>query len=458
MRTKIRAGRAALALLILALAAGAFPETRKLATLDEIAAAGTASSLDYARARNAAATAAAAVPALIKAKSSTLSLAYSYSDSSAAAGSAAGSPGQDSAASSTSHSLTAAANLPLLDQLSLTGSVKADAATKSYKSADVGVTLNPLAHSDARTQAQINYQKALAAADEKGRAAGIQAVKAALAWMSQKRQLATLEKTTALKEEAYGAAKASNAVDASATTLDDLVAALKDWSDSRSALVKAQAAERKAETELYSALGSTRDQLSLSALDLETLAAALASLESSLAPAAGSGPAESYSAKAASLDAAGGSAKLAAIWAFEPDLAISAGYSIPSSGKATPSASIKLTLSLDDLKGEKKAEARADLDVALKSLALQKSADANAYDQALAAVQSAKLNSESRKLSRDQSAELAEVAALSYKSGSYSALENESALLALDAADDAYYQALADEYSAWLDLGVLAGK
>ncbi len=211
MRPIIRTGRVAIALLILALAAGAFPETaapgaaaRKLATLGDIAAEGNASSLDYAKARNAAAAAAAAVPALVKAKSSTLAATYSYSS-------------VKTGASDAGNSFGAALSIPLLDQVGLSASVSSDL------SSIVSASLNPLAHSDARAQALIAYEKALAAEENAGRAAGRTAVKAALAWMGQIRQLATQEKVTALKQEAYEAAKASNAVDGAMTTLDDLV-------------------------------------------------------------------------------------------------------------------------------------------------------------------------------------------------------------------------------------------
>jgi hypothetical protein len=432
MKFKIRTGWVALALLMLALCAPAFPEAKKLYKLDDIAAAATASSIDYAKARNAAAAAAAAVPARIQAKSSTLTSSYS------------------SGGTADGFSLSAA--VPLVDQVGLSASFSDDL------SSCVSATLSPLSHSDTRSQALISYAKALAAVDEQGRSAGRAAIKAALAWMSKSRLLATQAKTTVLKEDAYNAAKASNAVDSTTTTLDDLVAALQDWSDARTGLVTAQAAARKAETELYAAIGSSRAEADIESLGIEGLSAGLSALKDDLATAAGSGPAQSYSAKTASLEVESGRSRLGSIWAFEPELAISAGVAVPAAGSPSPAASVKLTISLDDLKGEKRAEARADLDVAMKTLALQKSSDANAYDQALSAVQAARLNSEGRKLARDQAAELAEVADFSYKSGSYSAIENETAALSLAAAEDAYYQALADEYSAWLDLGALAGK
>jgi hypothetical protein len=283
-------------------------------------------------------------------------------------------------------------------------------------------------------------------------------VKAALSWMSLKRYLDTAEKTAALKKEAYEAAKAANALDPENTTLDDLVTAMKDWSDARSALVKDQAAELSAETALYSSLGASGGEVEVEALDASALGAALDSLEASLSGKESSGPAESYSLKAARLDVESGAAKAKSIWAFEPELSLSAGLSVPTTGTPSPLASVKLTLSLDDLKGTDRANADSALAVARKALALQESADRSAYDVAVAAVRKAKITREVGKIARDMSAELADVAAYSFKSGSYSAIENETAVLALAGAEDDYYQALADEYSAWLDLEALAGE
>jgi hypothetical protein len=441
MRPAMRTGRAALALLIVVLAVRAFPEPAKLATIDEIAAAGASSSLDYAKAKNAAAIAAAAVPDLIKLKSATVSAEYGYKGSSS--GSSTGA----------SDGITLAASVPIVDQIALSASVSPES------SSSVSASLSPLAHSDSRAQALIAYAKALASADEAGRTAGSKAVKAALAWMSLKRQLDTVEKTAALKEESYAAAKAANAIDAESTTLDDLVSAMKDWSDARSSLVKAQAAELAVETSLHSALGASSGEVEVSVLDAQALASALDSLESSLSDALTSGPAESYSLKAAALDVESSAAKAKAIWAFEPELSLSAGVGIPASGGSpSPQASVKLTLSLDDLRGVQKANAEDSLAVARKALALQKSADRSSYEVAVAAVKKARINREGAKIARDLSSELADVAAYSFKSGSYSAIENEGAALSLASAEDGYYQALVDEYSAWLDLAALAGK
>jgi trimeric autotransporter adhesin len=450
MSAKTGTGKAALALLILTLAAGGFPEAgptgtelkssspavRKLSTLDEIAQAGKESSLDYAKARNTVASAAADVPALVKAKSSTLSAAYTVADSSS---------------STSATGVSVSASVPIIDQVSLDASVAKDGSTS------VSAAMSPLSHADTRAQALITLAKAQASADEAGRTAGSAAVKDALTWMSLKRQLVTLEKTASLKEEAYAAAKAGNALDATNITLDDLVTALKDWSDARSALVKAQSSERSARTDLYAALGSSGGDIDVAILDEPALEAALAALETGLTGAESLGPAESYSLKAASLDVESGASSARAIWAFDPDLSLSAGVSV-ASGSVSPNASVKLTLSLDDLKGDKKALALASLDLARQTLARQRASDQAAYDVAVAAVQAAKINREGRKITRDQSADLAEVAAFNFKSGSYSAIDNETAAMTLASADDSYYQAIVDEYSAWLDLAKLAGK
>jgi len=437
MNVRTRTGKAALALLILTLATGAFPEAsspgkapKTLSTLDQIAEAGKASSLDYAKAQNALAV--AAVPALVKLKSSVLSTTYAYDE-----------PAKTSVS----------ASLPIIDQASLSASVAQDLSSSFQAS------LSPLEHSDTRAQALISYAKAQAASEDAGATAGSKAVKAALSWMSQKRQLETAEKTAALKKDAYEAAKAANALDPKNTTIDDLVTAMKDWSDARSALVKAQSAELSAETALYAALGASAGEVEVALLDEASLAAALDAFGASLEGKLSSGPAESYALKTASLEVESSAAKANAIWAFEPSLALNAGVKVSADGKqVSPSASATLSLSLDDLKGSDKANAEAALAVTRRALALQKSADKTAYDVAVATLQKAKINREGEKIARDLSSELAEVAAFSFKAGSYSAIENETAALALAAADDTYFQALVDEYSAWLDLVALAGK
>jgi hypothetical protein len=441
-------GRAALVLLALCLAAAAKAEPERLAGLAAIAARGEDRSLDYAKAMNAAALAAADLPSLVKLKSTTLTASYTAASSSYSTYS--GSSSSSSSSSSTGFAL--AADIPVVEQLGLSASVKAD------KSGSVSASLSPLAHSDTDEQARVAYDKAVAAADEAGGKAGAAAVKAALAKMSLDRQLATAERAAELKKEIYEAAKAANVIDPKTTTLDDLVIAMKDWTDARTALSKAQSGARAAETALYAAIGSSKAATIVEPLDADRLAAALTALSASLGGVLSSGPAQSYALKAAALDARSAAAKAKATWAFEPDLSLGGGVAISSAGAAFPTATVKLALSLDDLKGEKRSVALTALDLARRGVELQKASDDSAYEVATAAAQAAMVEVESRRIARDQAAELAAVADLSAKEGSFSALEDETAAQAQAEAEDGLYQALVDAYSAWLDLAALAGR
>jgi hypothetical protein len=439
MSYRIKASRAALAIMLVALAAGAFPQAAALATLDQIAAAGQANSLDYEKALLAARKAEAGVPDLIKVKSSTLSGSYSYSAAKSGTGAADG--------------VSASLSVPLAEQASLSASVANDLSAK------VSASLKPLAHSDARTQAQLAYEKAVAAADEAGRSSGSVAVKAALKWMSLERQLATQAKIATNKEEAYKAAKAARELDPDSYGLDDVSTALKDWSNARAALVKLQSNERSSLTDLRFLLGSAAaDGDPVKILGPDELSTALDALKATLSGAESSGAAESYAVQSASLDLRSAASTAKSTWLFDPDLAISAGYSIPASGDPSPSLSVSLTLSLDDLKGAEAARAKDALTLAGKTLAKAKSAEEGSYAAAVAGVHAAAIATEGQRLSRDQAAELRDEAAFLYGKGSYSELENEAAALSLAQAEDSVYQSLVDEYSAWLDLGALAKK
>ena len=437
MKSKNNVGKIGFAVLMGVLSFRAFPEAKKLSTLDELSAMAQTSSLSYQSALAAARSAELAIPDLILAKSSTLAASYSSAADSS---------------TSTKEGLTFKATIPLIDQVSFSATMYSSLA------GSLAATVNPLAHSDTRTQAEITYEKALAAVDEAGRSASSTAIKAALSWMSAVRTLETKQKAVAVEQDSYEATKQANAIDATTTTVDDLVTALKDLSTARAALVTAQAAERKAQGALYTALGATRSEIEVSPLDTATLAASLAALETALDGDLGSGVIDTYAAQAASLTVRSDQAALDSIWAFEPALAISTGMSFAADGTITPKATVTLTLSPDYFMFEDKATAKTSLDLAKKTLAQQKAADQNSYDQAVETVKAAKISTEGSKVALDQAADLSRVAAFNLSSGEGSALDSESALLSLAEAEDTLYQSLVDEYSAWLDLAALAAK
>jgi hypothetical protein len=429
--------RLGLAVLLASLSLAAFSEARTLATLDDIATQARTSSLSYQQAEAAARSAEIAVPDVLKLLSSTLATSYSsVADST----------------TSTSKGLTMTATLPILDQLSLTGKYVIGGSTT------LTATATPLSHADTRYQALITYQKALSAADEAGRSAAVTAIKDALAWMSAARTLETEQRAVQVMEDTYEATKAANAIDATTATVDDLITALKNLSSARASLVTAQATERRAAGALYAALGASKADIDISRIDLATLSKALDELEASLSAAMDSSIAESYAVKVASLTVQSDRSTLDSIWPYEPVLSLSGGMTMAADGTITPKLSATLTLSPGYFTGDKKEVARTALELAQKTLSQQKTADQNSYDEAVATVKAAKITTESSRLAYQQAVDVADVAAFNLRAGESSQIECDTANLAVTQAEDALYQSLADEYSAWLDLAALAAN
>lgn len=431
----LRASRAGLptVLFMAAFAGAAFAEPVAVTSLSEVAAMARTNSLASQEAAAAARSAELAVPELFRIGSSSVATTYSWTASA------------DDALEGASVKLT----MPLLDQLGLSASVSGDL------SGSLAATLSPLAHADDRAQALIAYDKAQAAVGEAERAASDTALKAALSWMCAARDLETKRLAVAVMEETYDATKKANAIDPASVTIDDLVTALQDLSAARAALASARAAGLKAEAALYAALGATRGEVSVARLGLDALEAELDALAAARSGAKASGAAVTYEQTVAALELRSRESALAAIWAFEPSLALSAGLAFDE-GSAGPSASIVLTLSPDDLKTDERAAARTMLELSRKALALQLTTDRNAYEEAVSAVEGAAMSREGCESALSQSRELAGIAEFNLKSGDGSALEYRSALLAVAQAEDSLYQALADEYAAWLDLAALA--
>jgi outer membrane protein TolC len=407
-------------------------QERTLSSLDEIAGAARDNSLTYKQAQLAAQSARLAVPDFLGLKSSSLATTYTYGDGSFLDG------------------LSAKLTLPIVDQASVSASVSGSG------SGSVSATLSPLAHSDARTQAQIAYQKALEAVSYQYNSVSMSAVQAALSWMGAERELETKASAVANAQAVYEATKQGNAIDPKTITMDDLVTALKNLSAARANLATAQAAERKALGALYADLGVSLDTVAVRRLSLDELQAELEKTATALAPALSAGAAESYSAKVAALTVRADQSAYVSIWPFEPALSVSGGLTFSQSGAVNPVASVTLTLSPDYLKLTTKGVAKTTLALAQSALSQQRSADANAYDQAVAAVKAAQNSVEGYKTSLTQAQEVLDVAAFNLTAGTGSALDAATAKLSLAEAEDSLYKALAEEYADWLNLAALA--
>ena len=157
------------------------PQAKILNSLQEIEAYARDNNLDYRKAQLAATRAAEAMEDIFKFNKSSLSLSGQYGK--------IGDPDFLEASASLS--------VPIIDQLSISARIYGDL---DYQE---GLSLNPLYHSDSRTQLSLNYQKTRISLSNLGMSAGIEAQRAALSLMINQRKVEYQEKYEDLMQISY---------------------------------------------------------------------------------------------------------------------------------------------------------------------------------------------------------------------------------------------------------------
>jgi len=331
-------------------------------------------------------------------------------------------------------------NLPLFDQLGATATVDQD------KNAQVSVTATPLAHSDTAAQATIAYDKAILAAVQARVTLEASVRKAYLAQVSAQAQLDVQAQTTALKQTGYQDAKAR--LDKGTVTLTEVRTALKDWTDARSQQTTLERALVVAKTTLTSALQA--DAVDLAPMDGAAVQAAIQALGP--LDATVKGTATSVKVQALEVDAQ--KAKADAVWWLDPGLSVTGTGVLPTTGTATWSGSVTLSLALGSWQGSDRTLADRSVELARQTLVAQTASARSAETQALLSIQAAASTVDSRQLALSQAKDLLEETLLLQKAGQATEIDVEEAQLGVTAAENGVFQAWADEYGARLDLVV----
>lgn len=347
-----------------------------------------------------------------------------------------GTPGAQAAASTTTLGL----NLPLFDQLGALASVDQD------KNAQVSVNLNPLAHSDTSTQAQIGYDKAVLSAAQARVSLATSVRKGYLSQVALEAQVGVQTKKTALKETAYLDAKARYAK--GKVTLAEVRTALQDWIQARTNQTGLERNLVKARADLATKLQGEAEVQPLDSQALEATVKALGAVD-------GVVKGTSTAVKAQGLDAAAAQAKADAVWWLDPGLTVSGSASVPAQGNPTWSGAVTLTLALGDWQGADKEVADKTAELARQTLEALKATARSSESQALLAVQSATDTVETRSLALAQAKELQTETRLLAKAGEATVLEVDEADLGVASSEIDVFSAWADLYGARLDLAAL---
>lgn len=345
--------------------------------------------------------------------------------------------------SNPSYGFSSTLSVPVIEQVSLVGTITDDL------SGQVGISLNPLAHSAGSRLTEIEYSRAMVSAESSRISAENGALSASLQWMSANRELKAQKVSADLAEIKYNDDKIR--YDMGEITLDDLQQSLIDWSESRVTLSEKQVNYRNSESALYRSLGAGPEEVSLKILEAETINSALTELKSSLDPQAGN-PMKNDEYVTSLLNAQSSETAYRNTWFYEPDMRAGATLDFDSSGTVNVSASLEFSLSPDDFQNKQRDIAReafliskAEAEQTLNEVQL-------GFEQVLETIDISEINSEISLLEYEQAKILFSEAELLRKMGDYSEIELQESQLTLVHAENALFRALADEYQAWLEL------
>ncbi|MBN2656216.1 MAG: TolC family protein [Spirochaetales bacterium] len=403
-----------------------------LSSLDEIAAYGAENSLDFKNDQ----------VSLLKAENNRQSILL-LKDTSVSATGSYGNSAQPDNSDDSLWGVDVKIDIPVIEQIGLSGSINENG------EGSASIVLKPLSHSDSREQSMLSYQSALITAEAARMEAESNAVDAALSWMAASREYDTQEKQTQLTQAACRDDKVR--FDLGEITFDELQDSLVSWSEARVAFTEKEKLFRTAESTLYSALGGSKESVSLQLLTIDTLEAEVDRIANELNRAAGE-YLKSTQLKLAVLNKSSADAALKNTWIYEPELTASASLNFDESGYKGFSASLTFSISPDDIQVAEKEISREEYQIAsLKEIQSRYEAELE-FDQIIDATESAGLNREITSIGYEQARILLSEAELLLKRGDISELDYEESRLSLQESENALFRALAEEYKAWISL------
>lgn len=338
---------------------------------------------------------------------------------------------------------SAGADIPVLDQFSISASLNQDNEINS------GLNFMPLAHSDSNEQAVISYEKAVVEAGQSAVEAGKEASTAALTWMDLSRQLNTQEAQVSLRETAYGDEKTR--YDMGESTLDDVKEALLEWSEAQSEMASLQQKTRAAQADLYSILHADTSELTVAVLTLTALRKNLEVLKANI-DVDQAAPETAATVLLADLEARILEEKLKHTWLFEPEL--KASLSLYQAADQNPqfSATVSLSFGLDDFNRAERGELTVDIELARENHLQTIEQSIRDYEEQLLTLEAAQNTREIRKIELEQTALLWEEAKFLRAQGDVSELELDEARIAYEQAENSLFSILVEEYTEWLNI------
>lgn len=342
-----------------------------------------------------------------------------------------------------SFGFNASVTIPVLEQVSLSGSISDDL------SGSASLSLSPLAHSDGKEQSEFNLESAYINAETARLNAEEGAVSAALNWMSAWRNYETQKLETELNQEKYLDDKVR--FDVGEISFDELQDSLVQWSSSRVSLTTVEKQYHTAETSLYSQLGVGRSEVQTKLMSIEDLENELALIMNQLESLEGDFL-NNNSLKLSVINTKSSLEAMEDTWIYNPDLRASVSMTFDDEGYRGFSASVSLSFSLDDIQISERKISQEEYAIAkVEEIQMRNEAEM-AFDQILDAIESTAINREIATIEFEQTKILMSEAQLLYARGDISPLDLEEAAISLAKSENSLFSALTEEILAWYAL------
>lgn len=338
--------------------------------------------------------------------------------------------------------LESSVNIPIIDKLSLSGSIDQDL------KGTAGVKIEPFKHSASKALLDINLRSQMVLTNTAELNSEINAVSVVLDWMSAKRSLDLQIERVDMNDILYSDNKSR--YESGNITLDELRESLITWSESRKQLLIKKQSFTLAEKNLYSILAVNRDEVDIRKFNVPELELYLNALKNDIdVSKADFLKSSSYIQSAYSVQTA--KVEFENTWIYEPDISANANVSFDTDAEYDFSASINFTVSLDDFQSKERDKKLQEFNISLSEHQIGLNDVKLEFSQKLDLLESSEIDTSIIKIEYEEAQVLYSEAKLLFDTGEYSEIDLEESRIYVSQAENDLFDSLVGEYIYWME-------
>lgn len=338
--------------------------------------------------------------------------------------------------------LESSVNIPIIDKLSLSGSIDQDL------KGTAGVKIEPFKHSASKALLDINLRSQMVLTNTAELNSEIDAVSVVLDWMSAKRSLDLQIERVDMNDILYSDNKSR--YESGNITLDELRESLITWSESRKQLLIKKQSFTLAEKNLYSILAVNRDEVDIRKFNVPELELYLNALKNDIdVSKADFLKSSSYIQSAYSVQTA--KVEFENTWIYEPDISANANVSFDTDAEYDFSASINFTVSLDDFQSKERDKKLQEFNISLSEHQIGLNDVKLEFSQKLDLLESSEIDTSIIKIEYEEAQVLYSEAKLLFDTGEYSEIDLEESRIYVSQAENDLFDSLVGEYIYWME-------